>query len=53
MSRTMRIAPSDPSPASLYTIWAPYAVTRDLRSALTLPGITSCTRYPLADPIKA
>jgi len=44
MSRTMRIAPSEPSPGSLKTISAPYARTSALRSALTFFGITSFTR---------
>jgi len=44
MSRTIVMAPSEPSPASLYTMSAPYAVTSALRSALTLPGMTSLTR---------
>src|ERR1700687_5386731 len=42
------MGPSDPSPASLYTTSAPYAEISALRSALTLLGITSFTRNPLA-----
>src|SRR5436309_4491958 len=51
--RATRIAPSDPSSGSEYSTSAPYARRMCLRSSLTLPGTTRCTRYPLAAPIIA